>query len=279
MEDLLNAEANSTVSPNFESKSTFSSYFENHFCVLDDVTVIGVDTAYSSLIIEDLSNNDPNYSPVKFGNHPQHIYSIIFSKKHNVLMVGEYAGRVVQYSLKSYQFGQIEQDYQNTGLSYISSSALMGDVAFFGEWNTSKISAINMRTRKMIGTPFQSACGYVYSLQICILNSKSNKTTNKVFLSSCGELVSNSKPDVFDITGLLKANGSFSEAEYNEKTQENQENSKASSCGCNSEFTRTLLIKTEEFMNNVLSKVAQFIESHHRAGRNKIIFKFQKNRK
>ena len=93
----------------------------------DQKTIIGVEfnkeNKHSVLVLENLMNQDVNFSFIKFGNHSSVIFTILVDQEENYILSGGYDRKVVQYALNKNNYSvKVVKDYGKLDICYIWSS-------------------------------------------------------------------------------------------------------------------------------------------------------------
>ena len=140
----------------FISKTEFRWYYQEQLQILNNQkTLVGVECNYkknySEIVIEDITNNDPDYIPVKFPTGGIEINTILIDEERMCMFTGNRDGILVLYSLDTNGYSRkILKDYGNLRIGRIYCSLKIGNIAVFGG-DRSSIALINIENRKKLG--------------------------------------------------------------------------------------------------------------------------------
>ena len=207
--EIINAKNMAIIKPDLVSKTVFYWCSQDCFQILNDQkTLIGIgNIGYfmsSEIVIEDITNTDPNYVPVKFIIEGGETNTILIDEDRNCMFFGNNDGIVVQYSIdiKGYS-RKIIKNYGDLGIGWIISSLRIGNIAVFGG-NNSSLAFINIDSRQHLGNVSDLAMKWISSIELCTVKNKSDV---KLLLTVGGSRYdySGSKTDVIDITEFIKS--------------------------------------------------------------------------
>ena len=201
----MSSKSNSKISYCLESKSRFYSLFEKGFQILsDEQTIIGVQYKHDNkhLIIEDTTNDDPEYAPIVLKGNSGTINVVIVDEERRVILAGDKSGHVVQYNLKT---GKLTNDYGHLGIGEILSGERIGDLVIFGGFDD--VSVIRLDTQEVFDVSVECALRSVFSLRVCVVDGRADQDNlTNVYLTMTGKDpdYSDGDTDVMNITALVK---------------------------------------------------------------------------
>ena len=145
-----------TIKAEYVSKTEF--YWENqdNLQILNDQkTFIGVEqneeNYFYDIVIEDISDTDSNYVPIKFSSDQSYISSILIDEDKNCMFTGCLNGILVQYSLDIRGYSRkIIKDYGDLRIGEIISCFRFRNIAVFGG-DKSSIAFIDIENKYHIG--------------------------------------------------------------------------------------------------------------------------------
>ena len=212
MNQVINANNMDFIEPCFVSKTNFRWNYQEQLQILNNQkTLVGVednnDEDHSEIVIEDITNTDPNYVPVKFPTGGIEIYTILIDEERMCMFIGNWKGMLVEFSLDTNGYSRkIVKDYGDLGIGNIRSSLKIGNIAVFGGTKSS-VALIDIDNTQNLGIISDLAVGSIYSIELCRV--KNNKSDVKLLLTVTGRDYdySSSKTDVLDITEFIKSRG------------------------------------------------------------------------
>ena len=122
----------------YVSKIKYKWSYENQLHIMKDQrTIIGVehdeDKNHSVLVIEDMLNQDKNYSPIKITEHNDEITTILVDQDEKNILIGDNNKKVIQYSLNANKDCiKVLKDYGDLNIDSVMSSVIIGNIAIFG---------------------------------------------------------------------------------------------------------------------------------------------------
>jgi predicted transcriptional regulator len=261
-----------------KSKGEFYVYLENHFLILpDQKTVIGVDKDRISMIMEDITNSESGYSPVRFGKHEDTIYTLIFVEELSMLLVGDNAGKLTQYHYDSGNNSwSVVKEYGDLGIGQVISGIRIGHLVIFGGYESYSLRVVDSMKMEIQGDPFKTAIEVIYSISL----GKVSESQVILYLSGWGGKYSETASDVLDITELMKeykvsiGEGRKESVKKEKKVKKRREMVSDSeeemiigNCMCTSEnILSKILVKVEHYMNSVIQEMMRDIS---KAGKGK----------
>ena len=180
------------------SEGKYFNITENNFCVLPDGKTLVGGALSGSLLVEDITKKE---APLEIGKGSG-IYTMIFNRRVNSLLVGYGNGCVSQFEKDSSGILRKQKEYKNVGVGEINASDCSGDFAVVGGSN-GMVILIHMRNKKVIGKGIKTAIGCVNSLQFC----RVSETEMHLAVGGNRRDYSNSKTDLFDVSGIFKKRG------------------------------------------------------------------------
>ena len=159
----MNADNMAIIKSNSFSKTKFYCKYEEQVQILNDQkTVIGVEFSeknnYSEIVIEDITNTNPPFAPVKFSAGCYRIYCIVVDENMNCMFTGSGIGDLVQYSLDIFGHSRkIIKNYGNLGIGCLLTYIKFGNIVVFGG-NRGSIAFIDFEKRKYLGSRSDIAC-------------------------------------------------------------------------------------------------------------------------
>ena len=196
----------SQIEPDFVSKTSFYWLYQDNLQIMSDQkTIIGAEyneeKKHSQIVIEDITNQDEEYSPVKINQHKNQIWNILIDEDNNSLYVGDYNGRMVEYSLSlKHNYGEIIKDYEDLGVGIITSSVNLGQTIVFAGYG-GRLGFIDTQKRELLENKIQMAPRYIKSMELCWVENQQSQL--KALLTVNGWFYDySSKTDVLDVTGL-----------------------------------------------------------------------------
>ena len=199
-----------SIKPDFVSKTHFFLFYQDNFKILNDQkTLIGAEkeyfNEYSEIVIEDITNTDPEYVPVKFPTNNSKIFTILIDEERKCLFIGNENEVVIEYSLdtQGYSINFIKK-YEDLGIGSVHSSLKFGNIAVFGG-DCGTIAFIDIENKQHLGNISDLAVGRIFSIQLCKVQNGEFDT--KLLLTLTGDEYdySGSKTDVLDITEFIKS--------------------------------------------------------------------------
>lgn len=178
------------------SKSFFHSRYENSFHVSPDgETLVGIlhSSLCNSLVMERIT--DKTLDPLVFGNHSKRVYTLFPNKKFDLLLAGDYEGRVVQYRMNYQKLKySVQHCYQDVGVDIVFSSVILGSLAVVGG-SSSRIRLIDIDKKEYLSMPFETAINHIFTLKLC-------QVSDLVYLAIGGDHAdySESKSDLLDLS-------------------------------------------------------------------------------
>ena len=101
---------------------------------------------------------------------------------------------------------EIFKEYGKVNVGSVQSSDYSGDIAVVGGINGS-LRFINMRKGQLIGQSMETAIGEIWSVQL----SRVSENAMHLTVGGVNSDYSNSKADVFDVSGMFNLNGKIKE--------------------------------------------------------------------
>ena len=189
-------QSNSKVSADFISKSTFDWGYSSSLQVVNHKIIVGVDQAeITKFVVEDITNQEPGYQPIKKGHQEMRIITLLVSQSLNWVLTSNLMGLVTQFSL-NIQSGscQVIKEYSNFGMAFCFTS--LGPLAVFAAGGN-KLCFIHTNHKKVLGQ-YQVNMEGVHSLQVL-------RNLQKVLLLVNGTSSENSlaNSQAFDLTDFL----------------------------------------------------------------------------
>lgn len=188
------------ITSEYKTRTNFFIQNQNSFhIILKHSFILGIKKCQFVIVLENLSEKNRKDHLLMFDPKSEKISQILFYESLNSIFVGYENGCLLHCDLnEGVSQLKILKNYENIGLDGIFTCAQIGHLAVFGGKN-SKIVFIDMRSRKIIGEPIQTAYTYVFSLKFCKISNK------KTLLSVVGMFpnYSDSRTDIFDVTQLL----------------------------------------------------------------------------
>ena len=213
MSKIINANDMDSIKPDFISKRTFYLNFQEHLQILNDQkTLVGVEYNYneehSKIVIEDITNTNPHYVPVKFPIGQGEINTILIDEDRNCMFIGCKNGILVQYCIDINGYSRkVIKNYDDLGIGCIYSSLKIGNIAVFGG-SRSSLAFIDIDNRQNLGIISDLAVYWIRSIKLCQVK-KNKKSEYKMLMTVTGRYYdySSSKTDVLDITEFIKFGG------------------------------------------------------------------------
>lgn len=213
VETILTAAEGSTVKPDAVSRLEYDCGCDSHFQVLsDECTVVGVRLENNTVVTkENIANHSARV--VNYTAASNEVFTLVVDESANLLLAGQYyknQGRVVQYCLDT---TKVVKDYSSLGIGAIVSSARLGNLCFFGGWESSSVAAVDTLEQKVLGHPVKTAMESIYSVAMC--ETRTDTVRPKTVLSVAGLDIdySTGRPDLLDVTALVKTHSRHKPAE------------------------------------------------------------------
>ena len=209
-EKVFNAAYLSKVEPKYVTQISYYWGLQNLQVLQDQKTIVGVEynekKNFSEIVIEDITNKDTNYSPVRIQTNGCFINTILIDEHNGFMLTGDGNGRVLQFSLNfSKDLGKLIKDYGELGVGWIDTSIMFGNLAVFGG-EKSSLGFIDTGKCQYLGIKDNLAVENITSIELCWV--KQAQAQSKALLTICGRNYdySSSKTDVLDITQLIPEN-------------------------------------------------------------------------
>lgn len=173
----------------------------------DQKTIVGVEYNFenkcSQIVIEDITNKDSNYSPIKIQTDQEYIKTILIDEDNRFMLIGTKNGNVEQLSLNfKKDLGKVIKDYGKLQIGEIYSSFMIEDFAIFGGENSS-LGFIDTKKSQYLGQRGGLVMGCIYSIELCWVKQDITELNALLTLSGDEYDYSSSKTDVLDITHLI----------------------------------------------------------------------------
>ena len=132
---VINANDMDLIKPCFVSKTEFTWDNQEQLQILNNQkTLVGVeyndDEDHSEIVIEDITNTDPNYVPVKFPTGGIEINTILIDEERMCMFIGNRKGILIKYSLDTNGYSRkILKDYGDLEIGSIISSLKIGNLS------------------------------------------------------------------------------------------------------------------------------------------------------
>ena len=135
--------------------------------------------------------------PIIIDNQDSPVYTLLFNKNLDTLLVGYQNGTAIQYKRRSKTW-MMQKNYGKIGIGKIISCDHFGNIAVMGG-NLFKLRSIKLDQMELIGKPLETSPNWIYTLQLCKISSKMHLVVGGLLLCYL-----NDKTDVFDTSKLFE---------------------------------------------------------------------------
>ena len=196
------------IEPDAVSQLEYKCLNDSSFRVLsDEATVVGVQLSDSKVVAKEHIVNTSR--PVVFYSAGKSmVWTLAVDQHADTLLVGENSnqqGRVVQYKLDT---GDVVHDYGSLGIGLVMSSTRLGNLCFFGGYDSSSVAVVDTLTHQVVQRPVKTAVGIINSLAVCTVNPNEPDATTVLAVAGRKIDYSADRTDLFDVTQLVTNHGS-----------------------------------------------------------------------
>ena len=195
----MNADDDSLIVPQNISFEKYHCFYENSFQVLsNEQTLVSVkDSNKSTILLEDIESDDPDYMPVSLTSNSSVVNVIIKSEELKAIWAGDSQGHLVQYDLTS---GELVKDFGNLQIGKILSGTILGSIAVFGGCHFLRV--VSAKKREVLGVPLKSTIAEICSLHFCLVNDDSLE--NDLILLSISGFINSANTKISEIINLTQ---------------------------------------------------------------------------
>ena len=173
----------------------------------DQATTVGVQLADRKVVAKE-NILDRSRPLVTYKAANSSVFTFAVDQHANVLLAGETSsskGRLLQYRLDT---GELTHDYGSLGIGAMGACARLGNLCFFGGYDSSRFAVVDVRTQKIAQSPVATAVSTMRSLEVRAVNP--NTPDAKAILTAAGVDIDYSAhpTDIFDVTQLVHRHGS-----------------------------------------------------------------------
>ena len=179
----------------------------------DESSILGVEKNESTNVIRKENLLDLNSQIISYDAHQDTVYTILPNEARGTFLSGESnndEGKVIEFDL---QTGAIVKDYGPVGVKAVLSNARLGNLCFFGGWDSGRFAVLDTRTKQVLMHPVATSVKNIDSLAVCEVRDLSGQL--KVLLAVSGRVyeLSDDTANLFDITQLIYKFGEKTQAQ------------------------------------------------------------------
>lgn len=199
---VLSFKSDHKIIPKSASQCKYYSYSDSNFAILkDEHTILGVQTKVGSKVIIRESLLDPYLGHMSYSGNTHWTNTLYVDEDKDLLLSGNEHGKLLQFNLTN---GKLVKNYGNLGVGYVVYYAKIGNLIFFGGWN-SHFRLVLIDQRRTFGEPFKTSIRYHLSMNLCIIPAQIPSKKPIIYLTSSGQncVYTKDLSDVWEVTDLI----------------------------------------------------------------------------
>ena len=203
IKSIVEAKPKSLMGVDHVSQLEYFSARNNNLCVFaDQRTILGVDFSQNNVILKE-NIAEPSTPIVSYNQTNFEIFSLALDERNGKFLAAGSAqsrGSIVQYDLET---GHTIRDFRMWGFDQILSKCRHHNLCFLGTMKHYLI-VVDFATRAVVYGLVQTAVKKIDALELGHVQSPVTGPKMLLFVAGRERDYSESKTDVFDITGLIK---------------------------------------------------------------------------